>query len=169
MMEEWIARGRESVLGKVSELCNKYDLPDVALQPVDADLVRETIREKCRIDLWADAISSRIVKSSDDIDVITKLFWTMPRSQTRALLFYKTGALKAKETWKVWNSTKYGNILCPVPDCGENDTADHVLLCKGYDANAVGGDVRDAGDMAIADRLVKINNERVTKYRMSLL
>ena len=170
MMEEWIARGDDSVLGKVTMLCRNYGLPDVAIEPVDPDLIRDTIKQMCKVDMWGDAMLSRIVNSSPDIENITRLHWEMPRSHARALLFFKTGALKVKETWRQYNSTKYGNVKCPVPKCDNDDTALHLLQCGGYDAN------RDArhpvdieSDLDVTDRLVKLNAERVSKYRMSVL
>ena len=58
--------------------------------------------------------------------------WELSRSQAKVLISSKTGALKVKKTWYNYNSNKYGNVAYPVPECVDDDTADHVLnvMCR---------------------------------------
>ena len=61
---------------------------------------------------------------------------------------------------------RYGSIECLVPFCGEDDCFEHVRRCKGYTARL---DKEDPEPMEIIEYLTKLEDERVKRFKRSLI
>ena len=99
-------------------------------------------------------------------DEITRNHWTQARRLSRALLMYRVGALKVKDTWRIFNSTKYGTLACPVPGCSEDDTVDHLFTCQGYECHKVMFNRWDSGELELAEYVMQLSEERFRRFRM---
>ena len=170
LVAEWMNDKVNSVLGQVSRMCSEYGLPDVAVMELDNDTIRERIKLVNKLELWTDARQSRIVNCRPEFDQIVRQSWELPRSEARALLFLRTGALRVKEVWRAFNSTKYGNLTCPMVGCVKTDSIEHLFSCDKYSTVHAGAiDIHESDDKVIADVIVKLSQERFTKHRMSLI
>ena len=115
-------------------------------------------------------LNKYLVKQNSTLDNV-KSYWTESKSNAKAILNFKIGALKYKENWKRYNSSQHRDNKCLVKDCDESDNMNHVRNCKGYDTKLeqqIDIDDVEYDELAVGEYLVKLNRERITKYKMPL-
>ena len=90
--------------------------------------------------------------------------WT--KNKARALLLWRTGALKFKNMWRIYNVKRGLGTNCVMEMCEGEDNFDHVKVCSFYDTKWSNKWCRES---EIAQYLVKINRERIVKVKMPIL
>ena len=92
-------------------------------------------------------------------------YHTWDKNSARAILFWRTGALKFRTTWRIYNQKKGIGIGCVMPMCPGTDDLNHVKVCKFYDTK---WDDKFQLEKDLASYLVKISRERFIKVKLPL-
>ena len=77
----------------------------------------------------------------------------------------EVGELNFRKNRKYEALKKYGSTQCLEPACMEDDTLEHMNQCFGYQTKLKD----DAGPYEIIEYLVELDQERMRKFRRSLL
>ena len=102
--------------------------------------------------------------------VLSKVYndhYTFPLMEARAITAMRTGNLIYKN-WAIWKfGMKHsGDLRCMFPPCQEPDTMMHVLECEFYTTKF---EEKDGPTRDWANYLVKLNEERMTKFNQPLI
>ena len=166
VMEEHRVNGDRSMLANVDRLCDMYSIPRVSEFPVDKSQVKSTIKMAAMTELWRECFESSIIPSRPYIRITNFSHFSWPRSKSRAILLWRTGGLKFKTQWKLYNVKRGIGIGCLMPVCPGLDNLDHVKNCPFYETK---WDNRWKDDEELAIYLVKINRERTRRFKMPIL
>ena len=85
---------------------------------------------------------------------------------SKGLLLFKTGGLKFKQYWKICNSSKFKNNMCP-GGCEEFDNLRHMRKCKKMVTKWCY--IADVKLENCGDYLVKCNRERIMRYNLPII
>ena len=81
------------------------------------------------------------------------------------MLCYEVGELNFRRSRRCEALKKYGSYECLVPFCKEDDSLEHVKVCKGYSTKYKD----DAGPYEFIDYLAELELERNKTFRRSLI
>merc|ERR1712098_266674 len=115
---------------------------------------------------WRECFESSIIPSRPYIRITNFSHFSWPRSKSRAILLWRTGGLKFKTRWKLYNVKRGIGIGCLMPVCPGLDNLDHVKNCPFYETK---WDNRWKDDEELATYLVKLNRERTRRFKMPIL
>ena len=87
--------------------------------------------------------------------------------KAKAMLAWRTGSLKFKTSWRIYDCKKGIGVDCMAPMCGGSDTLSHVQACPFYTTKWK----KEYTDMdkQMAEYLLQINRERQRKYMLPIL
>ena len=159
---------KSGIANDIKELCDKYNIPNVILQPVSEDYISEKCKEISRM------------KSRENIDKLRKIpkmlslyedtteHHTFPMMEARAITAWRTGTLVFKNWCPYRFRLKYqGDRKCLYPPCQGDDTLFHVREeCEFYSTKFIqtSGSIKDW-----AEYLVKLNKERMREFKQPLI
>ena len=111
-------------------------------------------------------MSSSAAVSRPYIKVKDKAFFSWPKIKAQAILAWRTGSLRLKTQWKLYNVKRGVGVDCVMPLCDGPDTLDHIKSCMWYETK---WSDKWSTESDIANFLVKINRERLKKVKMPIL
>ena len=133
---------------------------------MDKKSIKFEIRRTSDMELWGECFVSSITPSRPYITVHKKVHVKWTKNLTKAILYMRTGALQFKTTWKVWNIKNGKGVKRPFTICAEEDTLDHAKECSFMYTK---WNVNWEGDEEVAGYLVKLNRERMTRFKQPIL
>ena len=166
IMEDWKLHGDKSWVAKADEICDYYGFAKVSKVRLDKIQIKHVIRLRHDTDVWRDSCASSIVVQRPYLRLRSKMHMRWSKSKARALLAYRTGALKFKSCWKLYNVKRGVGVKCVMPLCDGDDSLEHVKMCRWYDTKW--SDDYTTED-EIADYIIRISRERLVKLRMPLI
>ena len=90
----------------------------------------------------------------------------MEKMESKALLFWRTGAIKLKDYWRIYNSKKEGGTMCVTGLCDARDSWEHLIECPFYNTKFNPEWLED--EPKLAEYLVNVNRERFARFKMAL-
>ena len=87
--------------------------------------------------------------------------------KAKAFLALRTGSLKFKTRWRIYNCKRGIGTDCVHPLCDNEDSLEHMKVCPFYFTKWK--DEFDMTEEAMAEYILKINRERLHRYRMPIL
>ena len=166
LMDEWKVNGDRSTLSLVVQVAASYGLPSILERKLDDIQIKEAVRRVHDMEVWRDVYESPIARERPYLRIRDKRHFTWRQHKAKALLAWRTGALRFKTVWRLYNLKRGLGINCVMPQCdGARDDWDHVRQCLFYDTK---WDDNWQTEDEIADYLVKISRERFIKVKMPL-
>ena len=85
--------------------------------------------------------------------------------KVRALIAWRTGALKFKKAWRMYNNKRGIGVACVM--CNEGDDEwQHMIVCQHYNTKFADWMTTES---QIADYVVAVNRERFVRRKMPLI
>ena len=166
IMEEWKLNGERSTLGLVLKLASEYGFEDMTMTQLNKVQRKQVIRMKHDMEVWRDSLASSITMTRPYLRLRDKRHFKWSKLQSQALLGWRTGSLKFRSTWKVYN-TKHGlSSSCVFPLCSGIDSWSHMIQCPWY---TVKWNPKFTEEEEIATYILKVSMERLKRLRMPLL
>ena len=156
------------IVDDIKKLCDKYDLPNVILQPISEDYISEKCKENSRMKSRENINKLRKIPKMLTLYEETTEHHTFPMLEARAITAWRTGTLVFKNWCPYRFRLKYqGDRKCLYPPCQGDDTLDHVMEeCEFYSTKykMKTGSIKDW-----AEYLVKLNTERMKEFKQPLI
>ena len=166
IMEEWRVWGEESTLGLVRSLAMQYGLGDILTNQPDKIQIKKVIRMAHDMEVFRDCFASPIVMHREYLRVIDKTPRSWSKMKAQALLAWRTGSLKFRHIWRVYNTKKGLSSDCVMPLCDGPDNWEHLKVCPWYKTR---WSDRFTEESEIADYIVAVSKERFDKVKLPLL
>ena len=166
LREDIINRNEEGFIGDITNLCKKYDIPDVTLNYLAPDFISETCKEWSRMKSMRVTLTLKKVPPMLTLGKIYNHHYEYTVFEARAITALRTGNLIFKN-WCPWEfSKKNSGTKCMYPPCPEKDSLLHVMECRFYRTKfeQVEGVTRDW-----ANYLTRLNQERVSEFNQPLI
>ena len=160
------------LLAEVSQLCEMYGIEDVTTVKVDKKIVKETIWDFGRNEVWMETLGNRKIPYSANHQSRYRLYGQLPRDQAKLFLAYKTGGLRFKNESKGEFLKRFGDLKCFIKGCNGLDTLEHVKNCRGYRSKYVGPGWEWEDLQSInktVSYLVDLNRERQIRFNCPLI
>ena len=155
------------ILREVKSYCIEYGIDDVTQYYVNPSVIRERIETRVFNRLWIKCIESKKPPlAARREDGRGRHYAELPINSAKLMLCYEVGDLNFRKNRKNEAMKRYGSIECLVPFCGEDDCFEHVRRCQGYTARL---DKEDPEPMEIIEYLTKLEDERVKRFKRSLI
>ena len=165
-MEEWRIFGERSTLAKINIIAKEYGLEDMLMSKPDKIQIKTLVRRRNEMEIFRDCFASTIVMHRNYLRVIDKSPRGWPKIKSQALLAWRTGSLKFRHIWRVYNTKKGLRSDCVMPLCDGPDNWEHLKVCKWYKTRWKDSYTEES---EIADYLVAVNKERFDKVKLPLL
>ena len=156
--------GNSSVMSWVDKLCWKYGLGPVSTVYTGKEAVKEIIRGVHDKEVMKECLLSRIIPDRLVIRLRDKSYHSWEKQKSKAILAWRTGAIKLKDHWRVYNSKREGGVLCVSGLCDARDSWQHLLQCPFYNTKLKSDHTEDE----LAEFLVTINRERFVRFKSAL-
>ena len=166
IMEEWRVFGERSTLAKINNIAKEYGLEDMLMSKPDKIQIKTLVRRRNEMEIFRDCFASTIVMHRNYLRVIDKSPRGWPKIKSQALLAWRTGSLKFRHIWRVYNTKKGLRSDCVMPLCDGPDNWEHLKVCKWYKTRWKDSYTEES---EIADYLVAVNKERFDKVKLPLL
>ena len=163
-------RGDESYLGELRRVATEYGLPDLTVQELDPDLVKERIRKVNDEELLRDVWKSSVVERRAWLRLRWKPHFKWPKMQARARILEAAGGLRflaQASGWKSYYRARQVSTSCVSRLCDAEDTAEHAKICK-FMITKWKDDYEDDNRMK-ADYFTRLNRERRRRYGFPIL
>ena len=118
-------------------------------------------------EVWFDCHQSPIIRERPYTRVRNKGHFTWEKSKAKALLHYRTGSLKFKQAWRLYNCKRGLGINWIHPLCDGVDDLELAKECRFYDT-IWKNEYKDSEDQ-ITDYFMMLNRERIKKFRMLII
>lgn len=161
-------KNKKSIIEEVIELCEKYGIGNITETEIDNEEIKMIIKKKADHELWLDVLEGKFtVKRSHPREGV-KFYHRFKKTEGRAVLLWRIGALKFKRQWRNFYEKKKISMGCPNRFCPEEDTLHHAVLCPFMESKFKGdGGVYE--DYHWARFLVDLSRERWETYKEKLL
>ena len=166
VMEEWECLGEKSTLGQVDLIAISYGMDPVSKSQLHPAYIKQVVRNKHDLECWKECFISPITNVRLNLKPNTGMYMKWEKAMSKALLFWRVGALKFKSLWRQYNLKNGISVKCVMPMCPHpTDNLDHVKECKFYDNK---WDPKWKLEVEIAAYIVRISRERFQKVKMPL-
>ena len=160
LWQDFLLRPQKSMVAEVDNICVKLRLPKVSETPIDRKIVKDRITNEEMRQGWITNFKSRLVVNRHYLRG-TKTYHVMPKSQARAVLIWRIGALRFRDNWFKYNNKRQGTG-CVMRMCSGIDTLEHAMFeCKFVKAKIKVDKEGKFGDEEIAEFIVQLNRERM--------
>ena len=164
---ELMSGSEGGILREVKQYCEEYGIDDVTQYYVNPQVIRERVETRVFNRLWIKCIEAKKPPlAARREDGRGRHYSELPTNKAKLMLCYEVGDLNFRKNRKQEALKRYGSYECLVPFCKEDDCFDHVRKCKGYSAQLLKDDPEP---MEIIDYLTKLEEERVKRFRRSLV
>ena len=113
------------------------------------------------------AMRNRRVPFTNKVKKSKKLYWTLPKYESRLVLSHNIGELNFKDNKRNESMKKFGTLKC-FAGCDEIDSLEHVKQCERYDTK-LRDFYQDGTDSKFAKYLRALDVERWRKYQNPLV
>ena len=128
--------------------------------------IKQVIRLKHDMEVWRDSLASSLAVTRPYLQFRDKRDYRWTKLMSQALLGWRTGSLKFRSTWKVYN-TKHGlSWACVFPLCPDEDSWNHMIQCPWY---TVKWNPKYTEEEEITTYILKVSMERLKRCRLPLL
>ena len=158
--------GMKSTLGIVLQLASEYELADMTVTQLDKVQIKQVIRMKHDREVWRDSLASSIVMTRPYLRLKDKRHYRWSKLMSQAFLGWRTGSLKFKSTWKVYNTRNGLSSSCVFPLCPGLDTWSHMIECPWY---TVKWNPKYTEEEEITRYILEVSMERLKRTRCPLL
>ena len=110
---------------------------------------------------------STIIPTRPYFRVRDKSHFSWEKSKVKVLLAYKTGSLKFKTAWRIYNTKRGIGTHCLFNLCPNLDNLYHVQQCLFYEVKWK-REYLDSEEQ-LAEYLLQLNRERIKKFRMPII
>ena len=133
VMAEWRLRGADSTLGQVDLLAEGYGLLRISAARCDRVQLKQEIKRFNQMELWWDCFYSPVVVERAMLRVEDQSYHKWDKLESQAILAWRTGSIKFKMSWRLYNVKRGMGTSCVMPVCGGEDTLAHMKVCPFYD------------------------------------
>ena len=149
---------------EISQLCARYQIPDINLQYVSTREITEACQMESMKRQWDVINSSRHLPTKINFKMIkTRKYFKMDSLKARAILCYKTGNLMTRSRKNfMFRERHRGTKECLfAPNCREEESIPHMKECQMYTTKW-----EDLGDEdeSLASWIVSMNTERQARW-----
>ena len=155
----------QGLIAEVKEICERFELPDVTLQTVDPDWVKETIGWKGMYEVWKEVRESQKIPLHLDYSKKRKYYFDRPKMEAKMLFSYYVGELNLRTNRPREAEKKFGGVQCLVGVCCGVDSISHIAECPGYDTKAP----LNMREEDLCKFLLEIHRERVRRWSSPLI
>ena len=167
ILEEFNELGEKSSLALVDKIAQSYGFEKISKIRIDKKVLKRYIRSANDQELWFDCYQSSVIPIRPYFRVRNKSHFKWEKLKSKALLAYRCGALKFKTQWRLYNLKRGRGINCVNIICGENDSLSHAKSCSFYFTKWK-KEYEDSEE-EIASYLLKLNSERIKRYRLPII
>ena len=155
----------KSVIDEVNKLCRERGLLPVTNFYYDNEFIKREIIKSNDIECWRESMTSRL--STTKMQTVYKYsrYHDFIRSEGRAVLLWRCGALRFKRSWRNFYERKGKDMSCPHPLCAEFDTLEHAKRCP-FMLTKVKWEGNE--DKTMASFILRLNRER-KKYQRCIV
>ena len=158
------------LIAEVAKLCELYELDDVSIYKNSKDKIKENVWEYGRIEIWKETLGKKKIPYCDNHARRHRFYSTLPRYQAKLYFAYKIGELQFKDYRRGEYIKKFGDTLC-FTGCGQPDSLEHVMNCKGY-ATKWNGETgwEDLNSInTLVDYLRELDRERTSRFKLPVI
>ena len=166
VMEEFRSKTNSS-LAAADTLALSYGLKKVSEAAIDKVILKKVVREKHDMEVWWDCFSSPIISVRPYLGLITKGHFGWDKMKAKAMLAVRTGSLKFKNAWRMYNNKRGLGVRCINRLCDGIDEMKHAQVCKFYYTKWSDKFLESEDQMA--EYVLKLNRERLQRFRMPIL
>ena len=149
------------------DYCQDYGIPDVTRWYVHPTEIKDRIEKRVLGRLWVGNVcAKKPPRAPKREDCRMRYYSSMPPNKAKLALCFELGDLNFRASRKNEAMRKYGSIECLVPFCREDDSYDHVRVCKGYTAQLKED---DPDPFKRIEYLTELEEERRKRFRRSLI
>ena len=167
VMEEFKLKKENSSLAAADDLALSYGLKKISESAVDKKILKKVIRNKHDMEVWHDCFSSPIISVRPYLGLITKAHFNWDKLKSKAMIAVRTGSLKFKNAWRLYNVKRGVGVRCVNRMCDGIDELKHAQVCKFYNTKWDDKFLDSESDMA--EYILQLNRERLTRYRLPIL
>ena len=165
LIEERNMIGKHSTLDIIDTIAATYNLPPISKHHLDKKFIKQQVRGAHDKLVWTECFLSSIVKSRPYFRIRDKSFMGWNKIKVKALFAWRTGALRFKKSWRMYNTKRGMGIGCVM--CNEGDDEwQHMIVCKHYHTKFASWMISES---QIADYVVEVNRERFVRMKMPLI
>ena len=177
-MEELILDKKGGIMEDVTNLCNKYSLPNVLFDWIEDEVVNEAVKKRSRFMVFN---TVKMLKSVPMIPIILSKrpmpeHWTFGPMEARAIMAFNTGHLVFRGTKPFKFKGKYaGTKSCLFDMCTSTDTLYHAMWhCEWYKKEGIIPVERSrvsgpSVSKDLAEYLVRLHEYRMKKWNQPLI
>ena len=164
VLEDHRINGDKSVITWGDKLCGEYLIGPLSKVYTNKTTVKALIKHKHNMEVLTDCVLSSAVRHRLSWVIKDKSYQRLEKMEAKAIIFYRTGALRFKSAWKIYNSKREGGIWCVSRLCVEPDSWEHMIKCPFYNTKYS----EHKTDKELANYLVTVNRERFTRFKSAL-
>ena len=154
------------------QLCERYGIPDVYLDNVSKEDIKEAIWRVGRIEVWEESLKNKRIPFNHSHIKRGELYWKLNKYDSRLIFSYRIGELQFKHYRKGEFMKRFGNTLC-FEGCNEPDTLDHVMWCDRYPIRYWGNTKSIDKDYSLipsfVEYLKRLNDHRAREYGLAVM
>ena len=152
----------------VRSMCDKYGIPPVTENAdVDNEFIKYKVKRFAEVESWKSCVGCRLVVTRPFIRSAPRFYYRMNRVEGRAVLLWRCGYLKFKDSWRKYHS-KRGGTRCPNIFCSEDDSLNHALRCRFATVKIENANTGTPFEIRMARFLVNLDRER-SKIKLPIL
>ena len=170
LLKDLEARGDDSHLGTLRKVAKEYGLPDLTVQELDHDLVKQRVREVNDDELLSEVWNSSSGEKRVWLRLKVKPHFKWPKVEARARILEAAGGLRflaQGSGWRSYYRARRISVRCVSRLCEEDDTAHHAKRCKFMETKWM--DKYDDDDQLKARYFSRLSSERRRKYGFPIL
>ena len=156
--------GSKSILSEISELSEYYGLPDIWDNPILSDTIKAKVDECNSMQLMKGCLLSPVTVNRVNLRPSFLPYHQWPRSDGRATLLWRCGALKFKDNWRKYYKKKNVDSSCPHPLCPAPDSFEHAVRCLFMNTRLKREEECNNQDERFSRYVVALNHERTTRF-----
>ena len=167
IMEEFKILGDRSPLAIADKLAVGYGFKKISEHPINKRVLKRAVKMANDAEVWRDCFMSTIIPTRPYFRVRDKSHFSWEKSKVKVLLAYKTGSLKFKTAWRIYNTKRGIGTHCLFNLCPNLDNLYHVQQCLFYEVKWK-REYLDSEEQ-LAEYLLQLNRERIKKFRMPII
>ena len=158
--------GMEGLLAEVRQYSSEWKVPDLTSIQILKKTLDSTAKRHFMYEMWRSLWSSKKISVRMAPEkTSSRAYFTFSRLESKLMLARNVGELNLLTNRKGEYLKKLGSTECLVRVCGGEDDLNHISECFGYSTKPEG----DGGEKSQAEYLVRLNKERISKYRFPLI
>ena len=156
----------EGVLDEITRLCRERNILPITNFRQDNERIKEHIIRWNDLENWKESMKSKYSVTRMQTVNKFRFYHDFVRSEGRAVLLWRCGALRFRYQWKRYYMKKKQDISCPWWSCNENDTLKHAMECIFMNTKV---DFSLPKDERMGKFVMQLNRERIKRFQKPII